>query len=94
MRQGAKAKKADQTFGDKVGGAVGSVREWTEKYLDDVEESYYVGYAAGYEAAGNIPDRLATRSAASIGFGQAVGDKRRGVKATKRYNKSRSKRRK
>ncbi|MGN0807613.1 MAG: hypothetical protein ACI4MN_04100 [Candidatus Coproplasma sp.] len=50
-------------------------------YKQQIQKSYNDGFAAGYEAALNIPDVLGARAAASVGFNHGAKAKHKSDKA-------------
>ena len=50
-------------------------------YKEQIQKSYNDGFAAGYEAALNIPDVFGARAAASVGFNNGAKAKKKSEKA-------------
>lgn len=49
-------------------------------YKDQIQKSYNDGFAAGYEAAMNIPNVFGARTAASVGFNNGARAKQKSEK--------------
>lgn len=61
-------------------------RKWT-KYKSDIVEAYDIGYATGWDASYDVPDRFLAKIAASYGFKKGLRDRRRSDSYIKRYKK-------
>ena len=63
------------------------VKNYTKKYKDDIRDAYDIGYAKGWDNAYEIPKRVGSKTAATIGFRKGIGNRHKADKYVRQYNR-------
>lgn len=88
VKNKGKLKESVNKFKSKVKAKVENVKVGFEKYKSELNNAYKIGYQHGWEDSQDIPDRFGSATVASIGYKNGITNRRKTVKYTSQYNKT------
>ena len=63
------------------------VKTYGKKYGSDIRTAYDIGYKRGWDDAYDIPKRIGSKTAASLGYRKGVTNRKRSDKYVAQYNR-------
>ena len=88
VKNKGKFKESVNKFKSKVKAKVENVKSGFSKYKTELTNAYNIGYQRGWEDSRNIPDKFGSATVASIGYKNGITNRRKSVKYTEQYNKT------
>ena len=88
VKKKGKLKESLNKVKGKAKAKVESIKVSFGKYRSELNNAYKIGYQRGWEDSQDIPDRFGSATVASIGYKNGITNRRKTVKYTSQYNKT------